>query len=96
MSPKVIQVRHDGEYRLEFSFDDGLRAKVDFKDRVLERQGIWLPLHDVEYFKKARVGSELQTIVWPSGVDIWPDVLYGLASGKPLPEARQHDPAGSV
>jgi Protein of unknown function (DUF2442) len=96
MSPKIIQVRHAGDYRLEVSFDDGLRATVDFKPRVLGRQGIWLALHDVDYFKQARIDGDLQTVVWPNGADICPDVLYGLASGKPLPEARPHGAAAAV
>lgn len=92
MSSKVIGVVHAGEYRLELTFEDGLKSTVDFKQRLADRGGIWSPLHDIEYFKQARIDPDLQTVVWPNGVDICPDVLYGLASGHPLPEARAGDP----
>jgi hypothetical protein len=93
MSPNVTQVAHAGEYRLKLTFEDGLSAVVDFRQRLLGRGGVWSPLHDVEYFKQVRIDPGLQTIVWPNGVDICPDVLYGLASGHPLPDAQTNDPA---
>jgi hypothetical protein len=96
MSPKAIQVSHAGDYRLDLTFEDGLRATVDFKQRVLSRRGVWLPLHEVDYFKQARINADLQTIAWPNGADICPDVLYGLASGKVLPDARTQDSAATV
>ena len=92
MAPKLIGVRHLGDYRLEVRFENGLTATIDLKQRVLSHNGIWLPLRDVEYFKKARVDSDLATVVWPNGVDICPDVLYGLATGKPLPETETGQP----
>ena len=88
MSPEVKTVRHVGEYRLELSFEDGLTAVVDFKDRVLGRGGVWEPLHDVEFFKRVRVDPELHTIVWPNEVDVCPDVLYSLATGNTVPWAE--------
>lgn len=88
MTPKITQVTHAGDYRLELVFDDGLKSTVDFRQRVLTRGGIWSPLHNIAYFKQARIDPNLQTIIWPNGVDICPDVLYGLASGHPLPDAR--------
>jgi Protein of unknown function (DUF2442) len=91
MAAKLIRVVPAGEYRLELTFDDGLRSMVDFKNRVLSHGGVWSPLHDVAFFKQARLDPDLQTVVWPNGVDICPDVLYGLASGRPLPEAWATD-----
>jgi hypothetical protein len=93
MSAKIIQVNHAGDYRLELTFDDGLKSTVDFKSRVMDHTEIWLPLRDVGYFKQVRIDAELQTIVWPNGLDICPDVLYVLACGRPLPEARASRPA---
>ena len=87
MSPRVNHVRHVGDYRLELGFEDGLVSTVDFKDRVIARGGVWKPLHDVAYFAQVMINRDLETIVWPNGVDVCPDVLYALAAGKPLPEA---------
>lgn len=49
------------------------------------RGGVFRPLQDVESFKQVRVDSEARTLVWPNGVDFCPDVLYSLATGKPIP-----------
>ena|SRR6266542_979338 len=84
MTPTVKSVRHVADYRLELSFDDELVATVDFAERILGRPGVWEPLHNIDFFKQARVDRELATIVWPNGVDICPDILYSLASGKPI------------
>ena len=87
MLPRVRQVRHVAGYRLELEFTDGSRGEIDFKERILGRGGVFGPLNDVEFFKRVLVDREAGTVVWPNGVDFCPDVLYSLATGKPLPVA---------
>jgi hypothetical protein len=36
------------------------------------------------FFAQVRVDSEAGTIVWPNGVDLCPDVLYGWVKGMPI------------
>ena len=84
MSPQVKDVRYLEGHRLELLFADGLRAVVDFEQRVKSHGGVWKPLHDPAYFRQVRIEAEAGTLVWPNGVDVCPDVLYALASGKPL------------
>ena len=85
MSPRVTSVRHVRDYALELTFADGTTKQVDFRQKVVGRGGVFLPLEDVEFFKRVTVDSEAGTIVWPNGVDFCPDVLYSLATGKPIP-----------
>jgi hypothetical protein len=82
--PRVTQVRHLGEYRLELSFTDGTRGELDFKERVVGRGGAFTPLQDIEFFKQVTVDAEARTIVWPNEVDFCPDVLYSLVTGQPI------------
>ncbi len=84
MGPRVNRVQYLGDYRLELGFTDGLRKEVDFKERIVGRGGVFLPLADVEFFKQVQLDSEAGTIVWPNGVDFCPDVLYSLATGQPI------------
>ena len=43
--------------------------------RYIDRGGIFAPVHDdPEFFRQVRV--ELDTVAWPNGADIDPDVLY--------------------
>ena len=84
MGPRVNHVRHMGDYRLELGFTDGLRKEVDFSERIVGRGGVFLPLGDVEFFGQVQLDPEAGTIVWPNGVDFCPDVLYSLATGRPI------------
>ena len=84
MSPRVNQVRHVGQYRLELSFTDGTKAEVDFKSRVVGRGGVFTPLAAVDYFGQVKIDPEAGTIMWPNEVDFCPDVLYYLATGRPI------------
>lgn len=69
---------------LELVFEDGLRAVVDMDRIVKNYTGVFAPLLDQDYFQQVRLDPELGTIVWPNGADVCPDVLYSLASGKPI------------
>ena len=84
MFPRVKQVRHVRDYRLELSFTDGATGELDFRERVVGRGGVFRELEDVGFFQQVQVDSEAGTIVWPNGVDFCPDVLYSLATGKPI------------
>ena len=85
MFPRVRQVRHVKEYRLELSFSDGTKGEIDFKERIIGRGGVFAPLEDVEFFRRVQVDREAGTIVWPNELDFCPDVLYSLVTGKPVP-----------
>jgi hypothetical protein len=84
MLPRIKHVRHLGEYRLGLTFADGTTGEIDFRERILGRGGVFQALQDIEFFKRVSVDQEAGTIVWPNGVDFCPDVLYSLATGKPI------------
>ena len=84
MFPRVDRVRHIFDYRLELTFTDGATAELDFRQRIVGRGGVFRQLEDIEFFQQVQVDPEAGTIVWPNGVDFCPDVLYSLATGKPI------------
>jgi Protein of unknown function (DUF2442) len=84
MFPRVKRVRHISDYRLELTFTDGTAREVDFRQRIVGRGGVFSQLEDVGFFRQVQVDPEAGTIVWPNGVDFCPDVLYSLATGKPI------------
>ncbi|HXB75324.1 MAG TPA: DUF2442 domain-containing protein [Candidatus Acidoferrales bacterium] len=84
MYPRVKRVQHVCGHRLELSFTDGTMGELDFRQRIVGRGGVFLQLEDVGFFKQVQVDTEAGTIVWPNGVDFCPDVLYSLATGKPI------------
>ena len=87
MFPRITHMRHLGDYRLELTFSDNVRAEMDFRDRIVGRGGVFAPLEDTEFFRQVRVDPEAGTLVWPNDVDFDPDVLYSQAIGTPLPIA---------
>lgn len=67
------------DYQVWLWFNDGTEKVVDFKKKIFaEKRAIFLPLKDIEYFKKVSLNRESDTITWPNGVDIAPETLYGL------------------
>ncbi len=88
MFPRVAEVRHVRDYRLELTFTSGEKAEIDFRDMIVGRGGVFAALEDVEEFRRVEVDREAGTVVWPNGVDFCPDVLYSRATGTPIPEAE--------
>jgi hypothetical protein len=88
----VTEVRLLAGYRLELAFSDGLRGEVGLGARIVGRGDVFQPLEDPAFFRKVCVDAELGTIVWPNDVDICPDLLHSLATGRPLHEAASSAP----
>ena len=86
MFPRVRDVRHVKDYRLEMTFSDGTIAELDFRHRVVGRGGVFVPMESLEFFRQVTVDREAGTVVWPNGVDFCPDVLYAEATGKVISE----------
>lgn len=85
MFPRITHVRYIQDYWLELTFADGSQARLDFRDRIVDRGGVFAPLEDLEFFERVRVDPEIGTLVWPNEVDFCPDVLYSEATGIAIP-----------
>ena len=86
MFPRVSGVRHVKDYELEIRFSDGTVAELDFRQRIVGRGGVFVPLESVDFFRQVTVDREAGTLVWPNGVDFCPDVLDAEATGKAITE----------
>ena len=63
-------------YRLHICFTDGTERVVDVEPFL--RGPIFEPIRrDRKLFEAVTVDPQLETVVWPNGADIDPDVLYG-------------------
>lgn len=85
MLPRVKNVHHVRNYILRLPFTNGEISELDFGPRVIGRGGVFTLLEDVDYFAHVMVDPEAQTLVWPNGVDLDPDVIYSEATGTPFP-----------
>jgi hypothetical protein len=95
MYPRATEVSHLGDYRLMVTFEDGVRAQLDFAPMV-QRGGIYASLADPQCFGRVRIDREAETLIWPGGIDVCPDVLYHLATGSPLPGELPQRPANLI
>lgn len=76
----IVAVTPLGGHRLHLRFDDGVAGDVDLGQR-LRFEGVFAPLRDPAIFAQVSVHPELGTVVWPSGADLDPIVLYAAVTG---------------
>jgi hypothetical protein len=75
----VLDVKHIVKYRIALAFSDGRKGIADLENAF--RGSAFEPLKDIDFFAKAAVDRELETVVWPNGVDLAPEFLYFKAFG---------------
>ena len=72
----VVGVEYIEGYRLRLQFNDGAIKEIDLKDELYGE--VFEPLKDVDFFRKAAVNPDTNTIEWPNGADFAPEFLYEL------------------
>ena len=75
----VVDVKHIEGYKIEVAFSDGRKGVADLGGSF--RGSVFEPLRDIDFFAKVAVDRELETVVWPNGVDFAPEFLYFKAFG---------------
>ena len=80
---RIIQVEYIAGYKLKLIFSNKETKIVDLAEKIKNAKGIFLPLKDLEFFKKVAVDDCQLSIFWPNGADICPDVLYKMSSSIP-------------
>ncbi len=83
-SPDVVRVELLGGYRLKVWFKNGLSGEVDISDMFEFEGEVIAPLADLEFFKQVSVNEEIGILEWPNGMDVDPEILYAVATGKPI------------
>ncbi len=72
----VTSARYISDYTLELTFNDGLKAEIDFTDWI-KKYPFFKPLENIDYFKTFLLDG--WTVVWENGADIAPETLYEIA-----------------
>ena len=68
----VKKVKSLSNYKLELTFENKEKRIFDVKPYL--NTGLFKTLKDEDYFKMVKVSYD--TIEWPNGVDLDPEVLY--------------------
>jgi hypothetical protein len=74
MDYDVVEARHVAGHVVWLRFRDGTEGQLDLGP---ELEGpVFVPLRDVEEFRRFRVHPEFHTLVWPNGADFAPEFLH--------------------
>ncbi|MEE8583945.1 MAG: DUF2442 domain-containing protein [Acidobacteriota bacterium] len=76
----IVAVKPVKGYRLHLKFEDQVEGEVDLS-HLINFNGVFALLQDLEEFAKVRVDAETGTICWPNGADLDPLVLYAHVTG---------------
>ena len=68
----VNKVKALGDYKLELTFENSEIKVFDVKPYL--NTGVFAALKDESFFKRVKVSFD--TIEWPNGIDLDPEVLY--------------------
>ncbi len=72
----IKKVEYIEGYKLRLFFNDLKIKIIDFEERLREAKNMFLPLKNIDYFKKVKADGT--TLVWPNGLDLCPDTLYAI------------------
>lgn len=71
-------------FKLTLRFNTGEIRQVDLADKLNEwatsPHSKFAELKDYEVFKRVKIDTEFETLVWENGIDLCPDVLYKLST----------------
>ena len=75
---KVVNAKYVDGYKVNITFNDGLTATVDLKDKIFsDHRAVFKPLRDINYFKTFT--QNRWTIEWGNELDLAPEFLHELA-----------------
>ena len=89
MHIKAVSIRYIHDFNLEILFDTGEKGTIDFSGYA-KRGGVFARFADMEYFKQVSINPEWGVLVWPGDVDIAPETVYRLATGKSSDEVVEN------
>ena len=88
MKYDVTNAEYIGDYKIRITFEDGSSGMVNFASYI-NKGGEFSKFKDIEFFKNFHINHELGVLCWGDSLDIAPETLYSLATGKPLPDWMQ-------
>ena len=84
----IKEMSYIEDYKLQLVFKDDVSGIVDLS-AYKKRGGVFSRFSDLEYFRQVKL--ENGYLVWPDDVDIAPETIYSLATGKPIEDIMSRD-----
>ncbi len=70
----ITEVNYLSDYKVSVSFNNGESGVADLSSVV--HNGVFKSLASQEKFAQVEIDRELETIVWPGGLDLAPEFVY--------------------
>ena len=88
---RVNKVEYVDGYKLKLRFSDHTTKIVDMEPIIKKSKRVFLPLKDIEYFKKVSLDDRVHplSICWPNGADMCPDLLYDMGKEIKAPSKQK-------
>jgi hypothetical protein len=71
---RITEVNYLSDYKVRVSFNNGESGVADLSSVV--HQGVFKALESQEKFAQVVLDEELDTVVWPGGLDLAPEFVY--------------------
>ena len=79
---EIIEAQYIADYKIKLQFEDGSTGIADLSEYP-DSDNVFRQFLDIDYFKGFRI--EYGTLIWGNGeLDIAPETLYTIATGKPV------------
>lgn len=75
---RIKQAEYIEDYKIKILFSDGVTKIVDFASFLKNAKHVFLPLKNINYFKKFNVDGI--TLSWPNGADFEPELLHDIGN----------------
>ncbi len=75
MFPRLTHAKHTSAYHLWLTFSDGKEGEIDLAEELWGE--VFEPLKNIDVFKSFVLDLELNTLQWPTGADLAPELLDG-------------------
>ena len=79
VEPYIITVRYNTGETVAIDFQERLQTWATIPDSPYSQ------LLEADYFRKASLDPEAETLIWPNGLDFCPDTLYQWAMEQAVP-----------
>jgi hypothetical protein len=63
MLPHIVAAELVQDFQIRLTFSDGISGVIDFKERIVGRGGVFLPLEDPTTFSAFSIDSDAGTLV---------------------------------
>lgn len=72
MKTRLSSIEYLDGYLIRATLSDGTQRTLDFEPHLWGP--VFEPLRDVSFFRQGRIDPDSETVVWPNGADVAPEV----------------------